>query len=246
MAQVTGMTATKINEIVDAAVVSASIDAATGVLTLQTRGGQTVTAGNVDVTSSAVDKAYPIGSIFMSTVSTNPATQLGVGTWAAWGTGRVPVGVDTTQTEFSTVQKTGGSKTHTLTEAEMPIHDHSGAPHTHPGPAHTHTIDHDHGTTVSGGLHRHTIQLNSSVGGGIESVARGSNSPDMQDFVNPIKDTSSSHTHAIPPLTGQTSGPASSGNTGGASAGNTGNAGSGNAHNNLQPYITCYMWRRTG
>ena len=39
--------------------------------------------------------------------------------------GRVPVGVDAGQTEFDTLGETGGEKTHTLTENEMPDHDHS-------------------------------------------------------------------------------------------------------------------------
>ena len=39
--------------------------------------------------------------------------------------GRVPVGYDTGQTEFSTVGKTGGAKTHKLTVNEMPKHRHS-------------------------------------------------------------------------------------------------------------------------
>lgn len=36
------------------------------------------------------------------------------GTWQAWGAGRVPVGVDTTDTDFDTAEETGGSKTHSL------------------------------------------------------------------------------------------------------------------------------------
>lgn len=38
--------------------------------------------------------------------------------------GRVPVGYDTTQTEFNTMGKTGGAKTHTLSLQEMPNHTH--------------------------------------------------------------------------------------------------------------------------
>lgn len=52
----------------------------------------------------------PVGHIRMETTNVNPATYLGFGTWQLWGAGRVPVGVDTSQTEFNTVEKTGGSK----------------------------------------------------------------------------------------------------------------------------------------
>ena len=47
------------------------------------------------------------------------------GTWVRWGTGRVPVGVNSSDTNFSTVEKTGGASTHTLTATEMPSHNHS-------------------------------------------------------------------------------------------------------------------------
>ena len=69
--------------------------------------------------------AYPVGSIYTSISSTNPATLLGVGTWVAFGAGRTLVGFDSTQTEFDTVEEVGGSKTHTLTESELPSHTHN-------------------------------------------------------------------------------------------------------------------------
>ena len=67
---------------------------------------------------------YPVGSIKMTAENTNPSTYLG-GTWVAWGAGKVPVGVDTTDTDFATVEKTGGEKEHILTTNEMPSHEHT-------------------------------------------------------------------------------------------------------------------------
>ena len=67
---------------------------------------------NWQVVSNVVNDAlniFPVGSLFFSTTPTNPSAWMG-GTWEAWGTGRVPVGVDTSDADFNTVEKTGGSK----------------------------------------------------------------------------------------------------------------------------------------
>ena len=48
----------------------------------------------------------------------------GLGTWAAFGAGRVLVGLDSGDADFDTVEKTGGAKAVTLTEAQMPSHRH--------------------------------------------------------------------------------------------------------------------------
>lgn len=53
---------------------------------------------------------YPVGAIYMSVVSTSPATLFG-GTWAAFAPGRVLVGIDSGDTAFDTVEETGGAKT---------------------------------------------------------------------------------------------------------------------------------------
>lgn len=52
---------------------------------------------------------WPKGSIYISVINQNPSKYFG-GTWEVFGTGRCLVGVDTSQTEFNSVEKTGGSK----------------------------------------------------------------------------------------------------------------------------------------
>jgi len=52
---------------------------------------------------------YPVGSIYLSVNTTNPSKWFG-GTWEQIAKGRTLVGVDTNDTDFNTVKKTGGSK----------------------------------------------------------------------------------------------------------------------------------------
>lgn len=134
-----------------------------------------------DLTASVFSAIYPVGSIYMSATMNSVAQVQAAfgGTWVAWGAGRVPVGVDTSQTEFNAVEKTGGEKTHTLTTNEIPSHSHG-------------YLDY-------------------------WSVQGGSGSSKAASY-----DT----------------------NAGGSGIG-TATAGGGAAHNNLQPYITCYMYKRT-
>lgn len=125
-----------------------------------------------------LDSVYPIGSIYLSINNINPSILFG-GTWVAWGTGRVPVGVDINDTAFNTVEKTGGEKTHKLTIDEMPSH--------------------KHGSSASGRSNIGTLAYESGLSTTVHSNV----------------------------------------------AGWTDNEGGGQPHNNLQPYITCYMWKRT-
>lgn len=76
------------------------------------------------VGSEFILSLFPVGTIVSNATGTNPGTYIG-GTWEEWGSGRVPVGVDTTQTEFATAEHTGGEKTVTLSSAQIPAHHHS-------------------------------------------------------------------------------------------------------------------------
>ena len=79
---------------------------------------------------------YPVGSIYTNaSVSTNPATLLGFGTWVAFGAGRVMVGLDAGNAAFDTAEETGGSANSIVVS-----HTHT-ATVTDPGHAHTYAVD---------------------------------------------------------------------------------------------------------
>lgn len=83
--------------------------------------------------TTALQTLYPVGSIYTNaSVSTNPGTLLGFGTWTAFGAGRVLVGFDSGNTLFDTAEETGGSA-----DAIVVSHTHTA---TSTDSGHTHTI----------------------------------------------------------------------------------------------------------
>lgn len=147
-------------------------------------GNITITAADIG-TSAIFLAAHPVGSLYETDIATNPGTLYG-GTWAAWGGGKVTVGLNTADTSFNTVGKTGGEKTHTLTIAEMPSHTHDIKMRRNEAWDYTALSDY-YGDPAGGTGFQMEIQMDMYV-----------------------------------PYTG-----------------------GGQAHNNLQPYITTYRWKRT-
>ena len=84
---------------------------------------------------------YPVGSLYYnSSVTTNPATLLGFGTWTAFGAGRVPVGFNASNALFDALEEAGGS-------------------------ADAITVSHTHTATVTDPSHLHTYSVVSVTGG---------------------------------------------------------------------------------
>lgn len=174
----------------------------------------TVSIGDIGDLKTAINskatllQVYPVGSIYMSTVNTNPSTLFG-GTWVAWGSGRVPVGVNTSDSDFNTSEKTGGSKAmqkHSHTRGTMEI---------------TGTLGFENSSSDAGvdaspyGTGAFTSE---SYGGtGYGSNVDGSGWWTTKGWKFKASDSWSGST----------------------SEEGTGTSG------NLQPYITCYMWKRT-
>lgn len=130
--------------------------------------------------TTILQTVYPVGSIYISTASTNPSTLFGFGTWAAFAAGRTLIGVGTSDQAF-TAGTTGGESTHLLTAAESGL------------PAHSHTLQN-----------------------------------------NVVTQAGSNWT-----------GPSSNSTISGPQSGTAGPTNASSAHNNLQPYIVTYMWKRT-
>ena len=93
---------------------------------MSTNGSGQVSFTTLTDVTATIAAAFPVGSIYMNcSNATNPGTLLGFGTWASFGAGRVLVGLDSGDSDFDGAEETGGSKTHTLSIAELPAHTHT-------------------------------------------------------------------------------------------------------------------------
>ena len=166
-------------------------------------------ANTTDCTDT-LKKVYPVGSIYMSTVSTNPATLFGFGTWEAMPAGRVLLaqGKSSWGTTYN-AGSTGGEATHKLTVGELPSHGHSASTNT---------------ANLTGNANSIGINYDEVSVSGIISKNRGNDYGGTNNDHNKtgfLINASHSHTVTI------------------------NNTGSNQAHNNLQPYISVYMWKRS-
>lgn len=72
-----------------------------------------------------IDWIYPIGSVITSINSKyDPNKFFKTQTWVRFAAGKTLVGYNSAETEFNTIEKTGGAKTHTLTTTQIPSHSH--------------------------------------------------------------------------------------------------------------------------
>ena len=180
--------------------------------------GQPTSGDNV----VSFDDIYPVGSIYMNaTVSTNPGTLLGVGTWVEMGEGKVLLG----ESGGYTAGATGGATTETLDLTELTYH------------THTSNLLHNHGVTVgqsSGGEHKHSLPLGGSAG-----VQGGAGSGDANwnqgAYSADSYNGNAYHNHGV----------SVSLSDGLSTTEVSGSAGNGQSFNIMQPYVVVYMWYRT-
>lgn len=66
-----------------------------------------------DISSAILSVAFPVGCVYLTIVSTSPATLLGFGTWVRIAEGQFLVGFKTADVDFGVVEATGGNKVHT-------------------------------------------------------------------------------------------------------------------------------------
>jgi hypothetical protein len=109
---------------------------------------------------------FPVGAVYISTVSTNPASLFGFGTWVAYGTGRTLVAIDTGNALMDVVGETFGGA-----DAIVPSHTHTFtgnalAPHSH-----TYPLANTNGWNVS--LHDITMYTSNGSSGTTSAESAG-------------------------------------------------------------------------
>lgn len=199
-------------------------------------------------------QAFPVGSVFLSVVSTNPATLLGYGTWSAFGAGKLLVGLDSGDTDFDTAEETGGAKTKTIAQANLPnistgagsAHSHTQDSHNHTQDAHTHTQDSHNHTQNS---HVHTQQRNNVTTGAnsgwTTAFDTSSSSPQADSGTGTGSTTATNQAATATNQNATATNQAATATNQNESSHTHSLGGSGTALNVMNPYIVVYMWKRT-
>lgn len=106
--------------------------------TTQTFGNSSTRIATTEFVQQALQALYPVGVIYTSIISTNPSSIFGFGTWVAFATGRMLIGIDSSDANMNVAEETGGSK-----DAVVVSHNHTATSVvTDPG--------HRHGIVVAG------------------------------------------------------------------------------------------------
>jgi len=170
----------------------------------------------------AVNVIYPVGSIYISTVATNPAVLFGVGTWVAIG-GQFLLGTNGTYGLGST----GGSK-----DAVVVSHTHGVSINSYDISAgHTHYMDFWSGNA---GGHSHNFTKGNTPGSGATAMAS------TNTLMTGTTDGVGDHGHHIAGTTHD----ASNGHYHYV-GGNTNASGVAGTDKNMPPYIAVSIWKRT-
>lgn len=248
--------------------------ALTGTPTVPTAafGTNTTQAASTAFVQAALQALHPIGSIYTSTSSTNPATSFGFGTWVAYGAGRVLIGDGGGYTAGST----GGSAdaivvahSHTATSSSSftgsPGNtgtESAGHTHTYSGSTGGQSANHTHAITVdSGGAHAHTYKTYGLGNSGLIGNAYTNYDWGWATTGNPAGTSEGTHSHSASSggvssdhshaYSGTTSGISATHYHGFTPAGSVStstsvaSSGSSGTGANLQPYVVVYMWNRT-
>lgn len=217
------VTSTKLDNLVDAAKftntseTAVSYTGSTGTC-LQGGGLEVTTAGQLQIQDGEVDlvkfstalkdSIHPIGIILETTEESTAAafqTKIGFGTWEAYGSGKVTVGIDSGDDDFDAIGSgtntngTTGAKTHTLTQAEM---------------------NHNHIWATTGGTGA-DLSIAVTAAGQRNDTFDGNG--DSRELTSDGALSGTNHTDNNRAL----------------------DSTSVTAHNNLQPYIVVYRYRRT-
>jgi hypothetical protein len=226
--------------------------------TITPSGGTLDIVGAMTLSGGAlVAAAWPVGAVFISVVSTNPATLLGFGTWAAFGDGRVLVGLNSGDADFDTVEETGGAKTVAAAGTNSGGAVAAHAAHTHSvtsdvsvaaHASHTHTYtdvpNHTHPHNIQGGTTGSTTGTNvmgsTATGGSSRAMAIATSNPTGGVATGTTAGPSASLTHTM------TNNAVTSGNPSASLTHTvTDPTFTGSATSVVQPYIVVYMWKRT-